>query len=308
MAVLLALVLAGMPGGLGGLPVKAGVKTQAAREAAEMVMKKFGREAGQETVETLAVRVESLATKHGDEVIAAVKKAGPQGLHAIEQAGAAAPQAAKVLSRFGDEGLRVAREPKSLALFTKYGDDAAEAMIKHPGVADDLVAAYGNDAARAISKLDAQNANRLGMMLKDESLATVAKGKGSNELLEVIGKYGDRGMEFVWKHKKALTVSAALTAFLANPQPFLDGTRDFAEFTTAAVAENVVKPLAEAPKAIATKVAERTDWTPVLLAIVAVVATYLFARNLLPRLLRREGGGEKWSDGEHSKAQRPPER
>jgi hypothetical protein len=107
-------------------------------------------------------------------------------------------------------------------------------------------------------------------MLADEG--TLRKMGRTDELLGVVGKYGDRGMDFIWKNKGALTVAATLTAFLANPQPFIDGTAHI----TKVVAENVVKP-------VAAEAAKNTSWTfvlPVLGVIVgAIVAMKIWLRH-----------------------------
>ena len=60
------------------------------------------------------------------------------------------------------------------------------------------------------------------------------------EVLGVIGKHGgDKVVEFLWSHKTAIAGGAALTAFLADPEPFLTGARDLA----AVAGDGVVKPV-----------------------------------------------------------------
>lgn len=258
----------------------ADVKTQAAREAVEYALKKFGKETVEEGTEQFATRVEALAVRHGDEALDAVRKVGPKAVQVIEQAGPKGADAAKLLVRYGDDGAWLARQPEGLVLFSKYGDDAAEAMIKHPGVAEPVIAAYGKPAAAALKEVSEQNGRRLATMTETGELAKIGRGE---ELLGVVGRFGDRAMEFVWRHKKALAVTAALTAFLANPQPFIDGTRDITEIAF----ENVAKPLAEVPKELAKGIATGADWTPVLIAIVVVLAVYVTTRLLLKSWERR---------------------
>lgn len=91
----------------------------------------------------------------------------------------------------------------------------------------------------------------------------------TRELLKLIGKHGDRAMDFVWKHKGALIVSAALVAFLADPEPFIDGTRDI----TTTAAESVIKPIADVPKEIASEAARRVNWTLIALFSVFVAGS-----------------------------------
>ena len=67
---LAALVLAATPAAAGG-------KSKAAQEAAEFVLRKFGRKAAKNGASALARRIERAAVAHGDDVFKAVRKAGP---------------------------------------------------------------------------------------------------------------------------------------------------------------------------------------------------------------------------------------
>jgi hypothetical protein len=106
------------------------------------------------------------------------------------------------------------------------------------------------------------------MMVDGGELAGIGR---TPEVLSVLEGYGDPAMEFVWRHKGALAATAALTAFLAAPEPFINGARDLTEVATA----NTVKPLAEAPGIFAregaTEIARHTNWTLVFLAPVAAL-------------------------------------
>jgi hypothetical protein len=216
-------------------------KTQAAKETIEYVLKKFGKEAAQEGPERLAAKTESLAMRHGDEVFAAVKKTGPSGLKLIDEAGPNGHEAARLLGTFGDEARSIVGNPSRMALTGKYGDEAAVAMIKHPEIAEPVVAAYGKAGAKAMSEVGVENGRRLAAMVDSGELAKIGRGE---ELLGVVGKFGDRGMDFIYKHRKVLIGAAVLTAFLANPQPYIDGTLELASL----VGENVVKPIVEIPQ------------------------------------------------------------
>ena len=48
-------------------------------------------------------------------------------------------------------------------------------------------------------------------------------------LLAVIEKHGDRAMEFIWSFREILAKTEALLVFLANPEPYLDGTADITQ-------------------------------------------------------------------------------
>ena len=55
---------------------------------------------------------------------------------------------------------------------------------------------------------------------------TLARSGRWDELLAVIERHGDRAMDFIWRHKGALTVSTVLGTFLAEPEAFLGGGRE----------------------------------------------------------------------------------
>jgi hypothetical protein len=253
-------------------PAFAGAKTQAAKEAAEYVLRKFGKEAAEEGAEKLAVRIESLAAKYGDDAVRAVRKGGPRALRAIEKSGKYGSQAAELLGRHGDEALWIVESPGRLKLFAAYGDDAAEAMLKHKGLAEPLIESFQKPAGRALAAIDGRNARRLSMLAESGDLAKIGR---TDALLDVIGRYGNRGMDFVWRNKKTLAVAAALTAFLADPQPFIDGTSQ--------LAENFARPVAET---IGGEVARRADWTWLGIAAIVTAAAYLALKFVVRERLR----------------------
>ena len=102
------------------------------------------------------------------------------------------------------------------------------------------------------------------MMADDAALAKIGR---TDEVLAVVSKYGDRAMDFIWKNKGSLTVATVLTAFLANPQPFIDGTVD----VTKSGLESVAQPLA-------TEIGKGTQWTLVLPTLAAIVALLIAFR------------------------------
>jgi hypothetical protein len=119
--------------------------------------------------------------------------------------------------------------------FLEHGEEAAGVLVRHPGVAEPLIERGGMKAVKALGTLGPQSGRRLTMMMEGE-LANAAHHRA---ILEVVARHGEKAVEFMWQHKAALAGGAALTAFLANPEPFLNGTRDIA----AVLGENVVKPV-----------------------------------------------------------------
>jgi len=247
-------------------PARAGVKSEVIREGAEFVMRKFGKEVAQElgdgAEQVLARKMEAMATKYGErETMDAVGKVGPRAFRLVEQAGEdAAPQAVKLMGRVGDDAAWVIGRRRSMALFTRYGDDAADAMIKHKEIAEGLIEQFGPAASRALKSLDGQAARRLAMMAEEGQLAAIPERAA---LLDTVGKYGNRAMDWVWRNKGALATAGVVAAFVHNPQPFIDGTVKVAD----SAGDKVLKP-------VLGQVASRTNWTAVTCTLIGATACY----------------------------------
>ncbi len=246
-------------------------KATLAREAAEYLMRKFGKEASKVGVETLTRKIETLAIKHGDDVFIAVRKVGPRTLRIVEDAREHGTKSVKLMARYGDDAVWVVAKKNRMAIFVKYGDHAAEGMMKHGEIAEPLLTSFGKPAAGALKAVSSQNGRRLAMLAEDGQLAQIGQ---TPELLEVVAKHGDRAADFIWRNKGALTFTAALTAFLVNPELFLDGATDI----TKIVAVNAVKPIADVPGKVASEAARNTNWTVVVVCGVCVLGLFAGAR------------------------------
>jgi hypothetical protein len=263
---------------------KAGAKTKAAREVAEYIMKKFSQEAATEGEEAIASRLERLAVKHGDEVFEAARRSGPRGIRVLEELGDNSEPAMKLLSKYGGRAVEIARQPKSLELATRFGDDAAEAMIRHPGVAEAVIENFGKPAAAALKDLNGQNARRLAMMVDDSSFAKIPQ---NQDLLAIIEKYGDRGMDFVWRHKGVFIGGTVVASFWSNPEPYISGVKDI----TKVVVEKTVAPVAQT---FGNEAAKQFPWT-LFYAICGLAFTlavgWLIVRRMRQRTRRSGDSG-----------------
>ncbi|MCR5164371.1 MAG: hypothetical protein K6C40_10170 [Thermoguttaceae bacterium] len=239
--VTLALMIVTMVGTFANM-ASAGVGSLAVRETTEFLAKKFGKEVAEEGAENIAKRLTTLSSKYGDDVVCtAVKKVGPRGIRMIEEAGTHGDVVAKLLSKRGTEAVWVVSKPKGLSLFVKYGDDAAEAMIKHGEAAVPVIDQFGKPAADALKVVSKQNGRRIAMMNQSGELAKLGH---TDELLGIVNKYGDEGMNFIWKNKGALAVGTALTAFLLNPEPFIKGVESLGEKTVTPITTTFIKSIA----------------------------------------------------------------
>jgi hypothetical protein len=260
-------------------------KAKAAQEVAEYVLQKFGTTAAKGGTRALAVRIEQAAAAHGDEVFKAVRLVGPRALPLIEEAGARSKQVARLLSTHGEQGaVFVASRPSAMRLLARHGEGAAEVLVKTRGVAERAIESLGTPAVRAFQSVaKPQNARRLAMMAAEEGGELARIGR-TPELLAVIEKYGDKAMQFIWRHKGALAVGTTLTAFLIEPEPFINGAKDITQIA----AEKIAAPIANVPQTVAkeasAEVARKTNWTLIFLVIIAVPTLLVAVRW---RLFRR---------------------
>jgi hypothetical protein len=230
-AVSLLVVLIGMDS------VQAGVPEQVARLAADEAARLLGRQAERAAMTTLSQRIARLAVEHGAETLVAVRRAGPEAVEVIERASRRGALASHLLGAHGSEALVIAREPALLDLVARHGDDAARALVRHPGLARQVIETTGAPGARALAGLSAQNARRLAMLAEDGTLIRIGR---QDELLSAIERHGDRALDFVWRHKGVLVVGTLLAAFLQDPEPFLSGARELGGGVTSAVAQPVL--------------------------------------------------------------------
>jgi hypothetical protein len=245
-------------------PAQAGIG-KAAQEAAEFVLQRFGMKAVREGGEVFAGRIASAVSKHGDDVLAAVRKIGPKALTLADEAGENAPRLMRLLASHGDDAARVFARPQAMTLLSRYGDDVAEVLIRHNGIAEPLLASLGAPAVKAMGSLGPQAGRRLAMLSTGGELAAIGR---TPELLGVVDQHGDKAMEFIWKHKAVLAGTAALTAFLVNPEPYLDGTNQLIE----TVGETAVKPTVTAVGNVAQEAAGFARWTLTIIVLVAAFA------------------------------------
>ena len=236
-------------------------KAAMARELVEFVSRRFGKEVAEEGTEVLTRKVESLLVKYGDDVAEAVRKVGPRSVQLLDNAAAeGVEQSARLLAKHGDDAIWVVANQSRRAIASKLGDEAAEAMIKHGEIAEPILELAGQSGAAALRNVSTKGGRQLKMMLDDGALSKIGR---TSELMNVVGKYGDDAMNFVWKNKGSLLVGTALVAFLADPEPFINGTKDLAS-----VAANVVvEPMAK-------EIGARTNWTLTICTLAVLCMAY----------------------------------
>jgi hypothetical protein len=143
-------------------------------------------------------------------------------------------------------------------LFSRFGDEAVEVLIKHRGVGEGLLEGLGQPAIKALGAVSPQGGRRMAMMANE----LAASGRAA-EVMGVVAKHGDTAMDFIWRNKGVLAGGAALTAFLANPDPYLNGTNKLA----GTIAENGIRPAIVATGNVAQEAAAFIRWTVTILLL-----------------------------------------
>lgn len=258
----------------------AGPAGTAVREASEFIFSKFGKGVAGQTLEEVSEATAKAVAKHGNEALPLLRNSGHAGFAALTEAGEKAPDVIKLYARKGDEAIWVISEPKKLAIFIKHGNSSADAMLKHPGIADALISQYGEGAVGALNRLSRQSAQRLSMAANDGLLSSTAR---SPELLLVIRRYGDEAMDFIWKNKGALAVATVLATFLNDPQTYISGLKQL-------LVDPIVVPIVNG-----------TNWTLLIAGIIIVLFLPLIVRsivkartaiNMEKKLANKDSGGD----------------
>ena len=217
--------------------------SQAAREIAEQVAKKFGKELGTDTVETISKKTLELSARHGDDAAKALLNTGPKTFRLVSEAGEHGDSVVKLLAKYGDNAVLICEKPQRLRLFAQYGDDAAEAIMRHGDNAEVLLQQYGKSAAGALAKVDGQNGRRLVTMNNDGELAKIG---GADKVFDVVEKFGNRGANFIYNNKGALAISVGALAFYSHPEPFIEGIKELVvsggEVIVRTIGEEVIQP------------------------------------------------------------------
>src|SRR5687767_10704971 len=119
--------------------VRAGVSATAIREISDQLLNKGGRDLAGETAEALGGRLATVAEKHGASGLEAVRRGGPTAFRYLVEGGEEGAKVVKLFEKYGDGAVHLVARPKSMTIFIKHGDEAAAAMIRHPGIAEDLI-------------------------------------------------------------------------------------------------------------------------------------------------------------------------
>ena len=196
-----------------------------------------------------------LVKTHGDDALPFVRATGQKGLQALDDAGEAG--AKRLLALYRKHGANagwIINHPRRLQAYLAHGDHAASALMKHPGLAEDVIGRYGAKGAEALEGLSTQEARRMTKLLVDD--AGFAARPDATRFVEVIRQYGDPSMDFLWRHKGTILTGSVAAAFLNDPKPYIDGAKTL-----------VVEPVTDTVQQVADKVAWNWIFIPVALVL-----------------------------------------
>jgi hypothetical protein len=225
------------------MPLRAGVPVTLARELAETLVRRTQGTVATAT-ENLVRRAARAAVAQGDEAAALVRGLGPRAVELVEnEAVQHSPEAAQRLARQGATARWIVARQRSLALVREHGDGVAVALAKHRAVGEALIERCGAGAVPVLNRLSPRSGRRLALLAHEGFLARSGR---APEVLQVIRRHGDRAMDFLWRHRFVLGGSAVLAAFLAHPEPYLDGTAHLADSVLGATARPVAEGVGRA--------------------------------------------------------------
>lgn len=121
---------------------------------------------------------------------------------------------------------------------------SATSAITKTGIAKSskLVAAYGDDATRAVAKLNPQSARRLAMLGDD-----IATSPHGGKLMKLIAERGDGDKIMAWLYRNKATIigGTLLASFVADPDAYLNAGEKVASNITQSAGKYIAKPMIE---------------------------------------------------------------
>lgn len=193
------------------------------RELAEAIAEQAGKKGSKEVVEQTTKELADISAKYGDEGLIAVDQYGASALRVMKNAGQDAGEyLPKAINRYGSDALRLAESPAGRQVLREGNEAVIKAVAKHTESALPMIREVGESAARALDSVDSKNGRRL-LQMHGEN---VFKEADFDQVVSLIGKYGDRMCEFIYKHRKVLGGAGALAIVAANAEKVIDGTFD----------------------------------------------------------------------------------
>lgn len=248
------------------------LQIQAGRSDLLDIGKKIARVSGK-TVDDVAAtalgkRALLVRTKHGDEAFQFIQKNGRGSLIAIEKAGEFAPDIIRLHKKIGKKAFYLAETKRGQTLIMQLGDEVAEPITKLGKKSYPLLEDFGAKAVPLLKKCDDVDVKKLNILKKHNVISQTSEGAA---ILDICGKYGKKGIDYVYANKKKLLTMAVLTTFITDPEPYINGVKDLGSIAIT----NVAAPVAqEAAKSIHWNL-----WIGVIILILGLVTFFAVKRK-----------------------------
>lgn len=208
------------------------------REVAEQLIREGAEETSEELVEATTKQLAKIAARMGDDAIVVIQRYGRSSYRLLNDlSDDAGRQLVKSIRVYGDDAIRVGQTSAGRAILRSGDDIAIRAVAKYSDVAIPVIRKYGDDCARVLTDLSPQQGRRMIQLANEEYF----KPNQFDQLVGVVGEYGDRAMDFIWRNKKVLLAVGVFSAFVSNPEPYLSELTDITEVVVGPVVDGIAK-------------------------------------------------------------------
>lgn len=257
-----------------------------ARELAELGGEQAIRELVDRTArqggDAAVARLTHYARLHGAQALKAVKDQPVQMLRVLDQIPAAQVKRAIDAINLNPSAMQ--------HLIGRYGAEALQVSMRHPGVGLDIAQALGRDGIRTALRLETPHAIRLSRQAG--ALARVSAQQRS-QILEMIVKAPANVLAFLEKHPRVLFTAASLGALLAYREAIMGG--DEIIIHDDGRVEVVSKPGMITRTAVEVLDTPPVSWAVIIVAVLVGLGLMiaLIVRALKDLLMARWGGRQK---------------
>jgi hypothetical protein len=173
----------------------------------------------------------------GKKAFSGSSKAAQESAETLLKKGATT--AARKVGREAAESVAKQTAKQATGIAVRNSDAAAKVITKHgAAIAAPLLSRFGDDGAKALSKLSTTNARRMAMLTEELG----AGGRGA-DFMRVLAERGDVAAEWIWKNKGTIAVGTTAVAFLTNPDAFLQAGEGLVTKSVETAGKHVAEPL-----------------------------------------------------------------
>ncbi len=196
------------------------ISGKALREAVEASLKRAPSKGMARLMSESPESIARVMSRYGDDGIRALDQFGRPAMKVLlDNPDDVGRSALRMFGRHGDDAVRMAQHPGGLRVLATESDTMFSAMVKTRNQGYPILSRYGERGATALNNLSPGQRRQLIHLDQAKHFSA----SDFEKLLEVAGRYGNRGLEFVWQNKGALLVAGTAVAFWSDPEPYING-------------------------------------------------------------------------------------